>query len=184
MNISYILSPPPNTWCHSWTALTYNYSYNINIPLCSSSNFFSHTHLKITFFYASKNSRNFFSNFFYYRRKTLQMLVGRMRMAFRKIRWTDATLQKAYRSQAVQVSSLWPMLFAKWSSRTSHEKTHLSYINHLRKVVSTGIAIIKLWKWEDNKVRKMMLNLLFLLNFDAWKCRLKGESIELIIFLV
>jgi hypothetical protein len=85
-------------------------------------------------FSLSKTTANSPTSFvsFNCRRKALQMLVGRMRMALRPIRRTHATLQKTHRSQAFQVSPLRPVFFTQRSPRASHEKTHLSCINHLQ----------------------------------------------------
>ena len=60
------------------------------------------------------------------RRKTIQVYVGRLRMEVCKIRWTNTPLQKAHRSQTIQMYSLRAMLLAIRPSRPSHEAPSLT----------------------------------------------------------
>lgn len=53
------------------------------------------------------------------------MLVGRLRMAIRPQWWIDASLSKAHRSQAIQMSPLWSLLFAFRSFGPTHETPRL-----------------------------------------------------------
>lgn len=62
-----------------------------------------------------------FNFLFVCRWKTIQMLVGRMRMAICPKWWAHTPLPKTHWSQTIQVSSLWSMFFTFRSFSIAHE---------------------------------------------------------------
>lgn len=89
----------------------------------------------ITNLWVYKTISNSFTFCVLHRWKTVQMLVGRMRMAVRSQRRVDASLSKAHRGQAIQMSSLWSLLLTFRSFGIAHETARL--ISRLRKWIQS-----------------------------------------------